>query len=177
VNLNRTKKNAALVITLAWMIALLASAATASAGTPPMNDKLVVIPYAFTVDCSPYGFAFSNIVQGVETDRFHTYYDADGNPVRVVDQGGFVESDTNSVTGKTLPFRQDWVETFDLLAGTRNVVGKAFLMTDPGQGVVIRDTGRVLFDAPEHVIFESGPNHEVLHGDLDQLACTALAAT
>jgi hypothetical protein len=148
-----------------------------SAATPPTNDKVVVIPYAFTVDCGPYGIAFSNVVQGVETDRFHTYYDADGSPVRVVDQGGFVETDTNSITGKTLPFRQDWVETFDLLAGTRTVVGKALLMTDPGHGVVIRDTGRVVFDAPEHVVFESGPNHEVLHGDLDQLACTALATT
>jgi hypothetical protein len=153
----------------------LVATAVATAETPPTNEKVVVIPYSFTVDCSPYGFNFSNIVQGEETDRFKTFYDADGNPVTVVDQGGFVETDTNSVTGKTLLFSQDWIETFDLLAGTRTVVGKAFLMTDPGHGVVIRDTGRVVFDAPEHVIFESGPDHQVLHGDIDQLACTALS--
>jgi hypothetical protein len=141
---------------------------------PPTNEKVVVTPYEFSVDCSPYGFAFSNIVQGQETDRFQTFYDADGNPVKVVDHGGFTETDTNSVTGKTLPFSQNWIETFDLVAGTRTVVGKAFLMTDPSQGVVIQDTGRVVFDTPDHVVFEAG-QHAPLHGDLDQFACTALA--
>jgi hypothetical protein len=35
--------------------------------------------------------------------------------------------------------------------------------------------GRVVFDAPFHVSFEAGP-HDVLHGDVDQLACSALDA-
>jgi hypothetical protein len=33
----------------------------------------------------------------------------------------------------------------------------------------------VVHDAPYHVSFEAG-HHEVLHGDIDQLACSALAA-
>jgi hypothetical protein len=85
-----------------------------------------------------------------------TFYDADGNPVKVVVHDGFTETDTNSVTGKTLPFTQTWVNTFDPVAGTRTVVGKAFVMTDPGKGAVIHDAGRVVFDAPFHVSFEAG---------------------
>jgi hypothetical protein len=104
-----------------------------------------------------------------------TFYGTDGNPVKVVVHGGFIETDTNSVTGKTLPFSQTWVNTYDLVAGTRTVVGKAFAMTDPGKGIVIQDTGRVVFDAPEHTSFEAG-QHEPLHGDLDEFACSALAA-
>ena len=104
-----------------------------------------------------------------------TFYDADGNPVKVVVHDGFTETDTNSVTGKTLPFSQTWVNTFDPVAGTRTVVGKAFVMTDPGKGAVIHDAGRVVFDAPFHVSFEAG-HQEVLHGDIDQPVCTALAA-
>src|SRR5262249_47820645 len=137
----------------------LAAASVGAAGanaTPPTNEQTVVIPYAFSVDCGPYGFAFSNAVQGTETDRFQTFYDANGNPVKVVDHGGFIESDTNSVTGKTLAFGQNWIETFDLVAGTRTDVGKEFLMPDPGNGIVIHDTGRVVFDAPDHVSFVSG---------------------
>jgi hypothetical protein len=65
-------------------------------------------------------------------------------------------------------------DTFDLVTGTRTVVGKAFALIDPGQGIVIQDMGRVVFDAPHHVSFEAGP-HEVLRADLDQLACTALS--
>jgi hypothetical protein len=34
--------------------------------------------------------------------------------------------------------------------------------------------GRVVFDAPFHVVFEGG-HHEVLHGDVDALACEAFA--
>ena len=123
--------------------------ATAAAGaTPPTRENIGVIPYEFSVDCSPYGFAFANNVRGQESLWIETFYDAGGNPVKVVVHDGFTETDTNSVTGKTLPFSQTWVNTYDLVAGTRTVVGKAFLMTDPGKGVVILDTGRVVFDAP-----------------------------
>lgn len=164
----------AITCTIVLLAAALASAANAGA-TPPTNDKTVAIPYAFSVDCAPYGFAFSNVVAGVETDRYQTFYDAAGVPVKVVDHGQFTETDTNSVTGKVLGFSQSWIQTFDLVAGTRTVVGKEFVMTDPGKGIVIHDTGRTVFDAPDHVVFDAG-QHQVLHGDIDQLACTALNA-
>ena len=149
-------------------------AAVSAGATPPTKEIIGSIPYEFSVDCSPHGFAFSNNVKGVESLWTETFYDAAGNAVRVVVHDGFTETDTNSVTGKTLAFSQTWINTYDLVAGTRTVVGKAFLMTDPGHGVVILDTGRTVFDAPEHVVFEAGPK-QVLHGDLDQLACTALS--
>jgi len=93
----------------------------------------------------------------------------------VVDHGQFTETDTNSVTRKVLGFSQSWIQTFDLVAGTRTVVGKEFVMTDPGKGIVIHDTGRTVFDAPDHVVFDAG-HHQVLFGDIDELACTALSA-
>jgi hypothetical protein len=49
-------------------------------------------------------------------------------------------------------------------------------MTIPGRGVVIQDAGRVVFDAPFHVAVEAG-HHEVLHGDIDELACSALGTS
>jgi hypothetical protein len=161
-------------VTIVALAAGLVAVAPAGA-TPPTREDLGVIPYEFSVDCSPYGFAFSNNVVGEESLWIETFYDAGGNPIKVVVHDGFNETDTNSVTGKTLQFSQTWVNTYDLVAGTRTVVGKAFVMTDPGNGIVIQDTGRVVHDAPYHVSFEAG-HHEVLHGDIDQLACSALAA-
>jgi hypothetical protein len=161
------------IATVALAVGLVAAASAGA--TPPTRENIGVIPYEFTVDCSPYGFAFSNEVKGEESLWVETFYDANGSPVKVVVHDGFTETDTNSVTGKTLTLSQTWVNTFDLVAGTRTVVGKALLMTAPGKGVVIQDTGRVVFDAPEHVSFEAG-QHAPLHGDLDQLACTALAS-
>jgi hypothetical protein len=164
------RTSAVTIVTLAVGIV----AAAPAGATPPTREDLGVFPYEFSVDCSPYGFNFSNIVQGEESLWIETFYNAGGNPIRVVVHDGFTETDTNSVTGKTLPFSQTWVNTFDLVAGTRTVVGKAFAMIDPGQGIVIQDMGRVVFDAPYHVSFEAG-HHEVLHGDIDQLSCSALA--
>ena len=71
-------------------------------------------------------------------------------------------------------FTGNRVDTYDLVDGTRTVTGRSFLVTDPGRGVVIHDTGRVVFDAPFHVVFTAGP-HDVLFGNVDQLACTALS--
>jgi hypothetical protein len=51
----------------------------------------------------------------------------------------------------------------------------AVLAFDPGKGAGIHDAGRVVFDTPFHVSFKAG-HQEVLHGDIDQLVCTALAA-
>ena len=160
---------------VATVLAVTLAAAAPARATTPTRESPVSIPYGFAVDCSPYGFDFTNIVQGVETLFVETFYNKDGNAVKVVLHDGFIETDTNSATRKTLPFSQTWVNTFDLVTGTRTVVGKALLMTDPGNGIVIQDTGRVVFDAPEHTSFEAG-QHGPLHGDLDEFACNALAA-
>jgi hypothetical protein len=161
------------VLVIGAAIALLAAASPATA-TPPTHEDLGTIPYEFTVDCSPFGLTFEDEVQGEEQVAVDTFYDAHGAMRTVVVHDSFRETDRNSVTGETLRFAGNRVETFNLVEGTRTVVGRSFLMTDPGHGVVIHDTGRVVFDAPFHVSFEAGP-HDVLHGDVDELACTTLA--
>jgi hypothetical protein len=149
--------------------------ATAAAAAPA-KGPVEVIPYQFSADCSPYGFSFDNNVDGQETIWVETFTDSQGNPIRQVAHDRFVETDTNSMTGKTLRLTGKRIETLDLVADTRTDVGIDFLMTDPGTGAVIHDIGRVVFDAPFHVSFEAGP-HPVLHGDIDALACNALAAS
>ena len=166
-------------IGVAGVIVMAALMATGSAGaTTPTREDLGVFPYEFSVDCAPYGFEFGIDVQGQESVWVETFYDANGEPMRIVVHSSFRETDTNTASGKTLPFRGQIVRTFDLVAGTRTDVGTMFLMTDPGSGIVIQDVGRVVFDAPFHVSFEAG-HHEVLHGGvgahLDELACNALA--
>jgi hypothetical protein len=163
--------------TIAVLAVAAALVAPVSAGAaPPSREIIGSFPYEFSVDCSPYGFAFSNNVKGVESLWTETFYDAAGNPVRVVVHDGFIETDTNSVTGKALSMSQTWVNTYDLIAGTRTVVGKALVMTDRGRGIVIQDMGRVVFDAAGHPVFEAGP-HAPLHANLDQLTCTALTSS
>jgi hypothetical protein len=165
----RGRALAAAIVSLAGLVG-----AAGAGATQPTKDGLAVYPYEFSVDCSPFGLDFSIEVRGRESLWTETFSGADGNPVRQVVHDGFTETDTNSVTGKTLTFSQTWVNTDDLVEGTRTVVGKAYVITDPGRGIVIQDTGRVVFDGADHISFEAGP-HEVLHGDIDQLACSALS--
>jgi len=144
--------------------------ATGAGAAKPTKDGVAVIPYGFAADCG----AFANVVQGQETFWAQTFFDRRGNPVSRVEHDAFAETDTNSVSGATLRFSGRTVTTYDLVVGTRTVVGKEFLMTDPGGGAVIHDVGRVVFDEPFHVSFEAG-RHDVLHGNIDELACRALA--
>jgi hypothetical protein len=164
-------------VAVAIVAAILGSglvAATGAGATSPTRQPREVIPYEFSVDCGPYGFPFANEVSGQETRRTITFADSDGNPVRQVLHDSFKETDTNSLTGKAVRGTGRLTETLDLLTGTRTVVGKPFVMTEPGSGAVIHDAGRVVFDAPFHISFEAG-RHDVLSGDVDQLACSALA--
>jgi hypothetical protein len=173
--MSRIKHRLLFAVAAAGALAAGLALASSAHATPPTHEGPFTIPYEFTPDCSPFGFNFQNEVVGQEEVSVDTFYDSQGTTKRVVVHDSFVETDTNSVTGKTLPFSGNRVETFDLVAGTRTVVGRSAVMTDPGHGIVIHDTGRVVFDAPFHVSFEAGP-HDVLNGDVDQLACSALAA-
>ena len=172
-----TKKGS---VVFGFAVAALAAAAVVLASpagaTPPTREPAHTIPYGFSVDCSPYSLYFENVVQGEETFFVETFYDAQGAATKVVVHDSFRETDTNSVTGKTLDFAANRTDTFDLVTGIRTVSGRSFLVTDPGRGVIIQNAGHVIFDSLFHVSFASGPHHDPLFGDIDQLSCTALAA-
>jgi hypothetical protein len=146
----------------------------AAGATAPTHENIGPIPYQFDVSCAPYGLPFSNQVNGEETLRIDTFYDASGAATKVVIHDSFRETDRNSVSGKTLTAAANRIDVSDLVLGTRTVAGRSFVMTSSGAGIVIHDTGRTVFDAPFHVSFSAGP-HDVLFGDVDELACNALA--
>jgi hypothetical protein len=111
------------VATLALAAGLVA-AATAGA-TPPTREDLGVIPYEFSVYCSPYGFAFGEqrCRRGIPSGSRRSY-DAEDNAFRTVAHDSFTD-DTNSMSGKTLRATARVVNTVDLVAATRTVVGKS----------------------------------------------------
>jgi len=161
-------------ISFAAALAAALALAGGAGATPPTHENIGPIPYDFDVSCAPYGLPFSNLVSGEETLRIDTFYDAAGQATKVVIHDSFRETDRNSVSGKTLTASANRLDSTDLVLGTRTVSGRSFLMTSSGAGVVIHDTGRNVFDAPLHVSFSAGP-HDVLFGDVNELACNALA--
>ena len=87
-------------IAVAGVIVVAALMATGSAvAVTPMKERLGVFAYEFSVDCGSYGFNFTIDTQGRESVFVETFYDANGEPVKIVVHSAFRETDTNSVTG------------------------------------------------------------------------------
>jgi hypothetical protein len=82
-------------------------------------------------------------------------------------------SDTNSVTGLTLHEHDRSTTIVDLRTGRVKIVGGPIRMNRKGEGIVIHDSGIVVFDADGNLIFEGGP-HELLHQG-DKVFCSALS--
>jgi hypothetical protein len=101
------------------------------------------------------------------------FFDNKGNAIRVVEHFVSHSTDTNSVTGLTLHEHDQSTITVDLRTGQVSIVGGPIRMNRKGQGIVIHDTGIVIFDAAGNIIFEGGP-HQLLHQG-DQVFCAALS--
>jgi hypothetical protein len=96
-----------------------------------------------------------------ETVRVTTFFDNDGNPIRIqihVNHDGVI---TNPDTGASVEDDAHQTIVLDLVEGTETTVGLVFSSTVPGVGVVFHDVGRVVFDAEGNVTF-AGP-HDVLN--------------
>ncbi len=166
------KKAIALAGVVAVVTGLMAAAAHAK---PPTVLEDVVEPYAASVNCGDFGgHAFTNLFAGTQRVRITRFYDAAGTPIREIWHIQFSETDTNSVTGKSLTLKGAVTEIYDLAGGTRTVNGKVYLGTAAGQGTYIHDTGRVVFAGAGNPIVVRGP-HEGLYAGVDNLVCAALA--
>jgi hypothetical protein len=107
-----------------------------------------------------------------------TFFDANGDVVRTIVHNRFLDHFTNTVTGEKLLNRGTFQETFIPVDGTDEftdtVVGHVFLATQPGRGIVIHDSGRVVFSPNEDILFAAGHHAELVSGQFEDLLCAAL---
>jgi len=80
------------------------------------------------------------------TRRDVTYFDNNGNPVRVDLFIHYEGTLTNSLTGKSLSDKGDFKNSLDLVNGTATVTGGLRHTTVTGLGIVIQETGRIILD-------------------------------
>jgi hypothetical protein len=105
----------------------------------------------------------------VTTGRIHgtAFFDGDGNLVRIIAHNRFLDHFTNTITGENLLNRGTFHETFIPVEGTddeftNTVVGHVFLDTQPHHGIVIHDSGRVVFSPNEEEILFAAGHHDEL---------------
>jgi hypothetical protein len=152
------------------LFAGLAGAASAL-GTPPTHEALLPFEAPGVIDCGSFTDNFVDVFSGTQT----TYYDRNGEPVRLVQHIEHHSNDVNSVTGLTIHEHGHFTAVIDLIAETVTITGSQEVANRPGTGVVVQDVGRVVFDFDNNLLFFAGGRH---HSELfggDQVLCDALA--
>jgi hypothetical protein len=142
-------------------------------------------PYHFQDSNSEFDPHFATC-DGVDISLFTTgkifgttFFDPEGNVVRTIVHERFLDHFTNTVTGEKLLNRGTFQETFEPVDGTDEftdtIDGHVFLATQPGQGIVIHDSGRVIFSPDEEeILFAAGQHDELIEGQFGALLCSAL---
>jgi hypothetical protein len=159
---------AAVLLALLWVVA---ASATASSARPPTHETLPPFQAPGTIDCGTFEDNFVDFFSATLT----TFYDRNGDAVRLVFHNEHHSTDVNSATGLTIHEHGHFTLTINLITGTATVSGNQEVANRPGFGVVVQDVGRTVFDAGGNLIFfAGGTNHSELFGG-DQVLCDALA--
>lgn len=157
-----------ILATLTSLAMVLSLISPASADQP---EKLTFSVEITQIDDTTCDFPFLEEFEGRIT--ITTFFDGEGNPIRVQLHLPFDGTLTNQETGTSVSATQDLIVVEDLEAGTTTFVGVRFRVNFPGRGHVLLDVGRVVFDADGNVIFEAGP-HQVINEDFEAF-CEALS--
>ncbi|HET8652555.1 MAG TPA: hypothetical protein VFM13_08295 [Gaiellaceae bacterium] len=141
----------ALLVSLSSLVLMLALPGTAAADQPSVST----VPISFArIDAGlSRACGFPVFITADGERRITTFADGRVMTHRQV-------TNTWSANGKTVTNYQ--TVTFIDEAGVRTVVGNLFSIRIPGQGLIVQNMGRVVFDvATGEVLFEAGP-HEAL---------------
>jgi hypothetical protein len=154
--MNRT----ALLVSLSSLVLMLALPGTAAADQPSVSTVPISFARMDAALSQACGFPVSITADGER--RITTFEDG-----RVVTHRQV--TNTWSANGKTVTNYQ--TVTFIDEAGVRTVVGNLFSIHIPGQGLIVQNMGRVVFDlATGEVLFEAGPHEPI------STVCAYLAA-
>jgi hypothetical protein len=154
---------------LVGLITSFAFAGTAAAVQPTTTTQQLHRSSPHFLSCPGFDVVAEFDLTRVST----TFYDSDGNPIRIARHLSYAGSLSNPLTTKSLPDEGNVLVTIDLVAGTTTFDGKGRVDTVPGLGVIFHVSGRMMFDAEGDLVFEAGP-HDDLDNNLGRL-CSYLA--
>jgi hypothetical protein len=159
------------VVLCASLVLGLSLAVIAPAAAAPPEKVVIEDIHIEQVDSTSCDFPFLEVFDGRVT--ITTFFDDEGNPIRIQFYLPFHGTLTNEATGESVSADQVLQLTLDLEEGTESDVGLRFRVVFPGLGVVLLDAGRVVFDADGNVAFEAGP-HQIVNEDFAEF-CAAFA--
>jgi hypothetical protein len=147
-------------------------AASSATAVPPQVTIIQFAPFTDTTLCSfPIDISFQGDI------RVTVFFDKNGNPVRELDTfANFLVTFTHGTKTLTTKGPAHGITTFD---DEGNIVsiefdGMSANVTLPGQGHVLLDAGRLVFDADGNIVTENGP-HQVFGTSDAPAFCAAMA--
>ena len=131
----------------------------------------------FSIDCGEFGpYDFDNVVAGHQWITITEVRDSDGTLLQTVFHTRVKETDTNSVTGGSLPLTTAIREVWDYTDDSRTMTGKVFLGTKGAGGTYVHETGRIVMGLEtREATFVAGPHSAFFEGGVDYPVCRALA--
>lgn len=170
----------ALIAGLAATVLLAATGlAEASSGKRRVVVERFVDEYSFVaVDCSELGpYPFSIHVEGTLRVSITDVVADDGTLLQTILHFVLDETDTNSVSGKSLPLHGALHEVLDYGSNTRTMSGAVYVGTERGRGTYVQEAGRITMTLDTRVAqFVAGPHEAFFAGGIDPAVCAALAS-
>ena len=166
----RLRLRSLLPLSIALFVALPVAQASAQA---PFKERFVdegifTLP---DIDCGSFTLHEEMVSEDVTTT---TFFDNDGNPVKVATKANFDGEITKSTGGQTFRDHSVFTETNDLVNGTTIVSGPSYHYKVPGEGEVYAEVGhKITVTETGEVIFQAGQD-DFTQQDLAGL-CTAFA--
>lgn len=161
----RTMRSVTMILATAACLVGLVPPAYATPTTGSFEQEITYVDDGATAACG-----FTVTFHQLDRGTYQLFFDQQGDLTRV--QVQTLVNGTATANGITLLVHGRENNFYDVVTGTQMDASLEFRVWLPGLGVVIMDTGRLLFDADGDVVFEGGP-HPALEGDFAAL-CAAL---
>jgi hypothetical protein len=166
------KRNARVALaSAATLLGLLACGTAAAHATRSPTREPLRLETPGVVECDGFQDNFVDFLSGTQT----TFYGQDGEPVQLVIHAEHTSNDVNSATGFTVHEHGHLTLRIDLITGTVTITGNQEIVNLPHQGVLLQDTGRVIFGAEGALLFFAGGRRhsELFQGE--EIFCDILA--
>jgi hypothetical protein len=173
----RTARMLALIVWASLLTLGMAIPASAAAAGPER--------FQFTEDYADIGIScdgFDIFIEGTLTRKFTVFTDKQGEVTTVVEHASAPHDVlTNTVSGKSIVVRAHFAHFDERVPGTdtftREITGFRYFVNSAGEGVVLRDVGRIVYTSREQqeVLFSAGSHPLAFEADVEAALCEALA--
>lgn len=162
----------------ASLCAALAIAAVAQAAGPERLGPFVNSYADVGISCD----GFDILIEGTETRTAKVFRDDTGDVTRVIERVSAPHDVlTNTVTGKSIVVRAHFTHFDERVPGTdtftRTITGFRYFVNQAGEGVLLRDVGRIVYATVDQqaILFSAGAHELAFDADVEASLCDALS--